>query len=137
MSATPRQVKAIRWMMFGVVLSLLPIGASYLGAAAFGKTPDFVKFLGRGDLLLVSATIGAAAAGELFGSRTRAGGGLEVFMAGLAIAVAVLAALLFGVITTAKSLGELPAEGFIAACTTVLFLVGVASGVGCVALSER
>jgi hypothetical protein len=124
-------------MLFGVLLSLLPLIAAYLGAAFFGHTPGFVEFLSRGDLLLVSATVSGVAIGELFGSQGRTAGGLEVFMGGIAFAVALLSALLFGLITTAESQGQHPAEAIAATWTAILFVLSVASGAGCVALSER
>jgi hypothetical protein len=138
MQATPRQVKLIRWLLFGVVLSLLPLIAAYLTAAAFAQVQRLSTFLSGGaPLLLISATLTGAAVGELFGHSGRRPAALEVFVGGLAIFVALLAAISYATFTTASTLGNHPNEGFVAIYSTVLFSISVASGAGCVALSER
>ena len=136
MPATPRQVKLIRWFVFGVMLSLLPLLAAYIAAVAFGKTPRLPAFLSGGPLLLISATLAGAAAGELFGRPSGQRSGGEVFVGGVAILVALLAALSYATFTTASVQGARPNEGFVALYSMVLFVLSVASGAGCVALSE-
>jgi hypothetical protein len=87
--------------------------------------------------LLVATTLSAAAAGELLGSPVRREDGRDVFVGGVAIAVSILGAFSFALLTTATSLGERPAQGFVSAFSTLLLVLSVASGASCVALSEE
>jgi hypothetical protein len=138
MPATLRQVKLIRWALFGVGLSLLPLFAAYVSGAAFGKISGLARFLSGGaPLLLISATLAGAAVGELFGRSSGPPSGREVFVGGVATLVALLAAISYATFTTASGLGNQPNEGFVAIYSAVLFILSVASGAGCVALSER
>lgn len=59
--------KLTRWFIFGVVVSLLPFALAYLNLWASKKPAKIEDLLSRGELLLVSTAIGAAAIGELLG----------------------------------------------------------------------
>ncbi len=64
--------KLARWFLFGVLFTLLPFALSYLNLRARPKSGNSIKFVSlfaRGELLLVSTAIGAAAVGELLGVR--------------------------------------------------------------------
>jgi hypothetical protein len=110
---------------------------TYIGGAAFGKTPLLSALLSGGQLLLISATLSGTAVGELFGGGRKRRSAGEVFVGGVSIFVALLAAFSFALITTALSENIQPNARFVAIYSSVLFLLSVASGAGCVALSER
>ena len=59
--------KLTRWCIFGGVVSLLPISLAYLNLWASKKPAKIEDLFSRGELLLVSTAIGAAAIGELLG----------------------------------------------------------------------
>ncbi len=59
--------KLTRWFIFGVVVSLLPFALAYLNLWASKKPVKIEDLFSRGELLLVSTAIGAAAIGELLG----------------------------------------------------------------------
>ena len=59
--------KLTRWFIFGVVVSLLPFALAYLNLWASKKPVKVEDLFSRGELLLVSTAIGAAATGELLG----------------------------------------------------------------------
>lgn len=59
--------KLTRWFIFGVVVSLLPFALAFLNLWASKKPAKIEDLFSRGELLLVSTAIGAAAIGELLG----------------------------------------------------------------------
>lgn len=77
-----RLYKVARWLLFGVIIGLLPFSFSFVNIFASEAKPDTVSWVhvrdtlfGRGDLLLIAATLVAASAGDLIGSgREREGG---------------------------------------------------------------
>ncbi len=70
---TSRAEKLIRWFMFSVLVSLVPLGLTYFNLWMDGRDVHLEMLVARGELLLVCTTLGAAALGELFpGSRENA-----------------------------------------------------------------
>ena len=135
---TPRQIKLVRWGMFGVLLSLLPLAGAFVGSAIYGKLVSLEGLLSRGELLLIATTLAAAATGELFGSRhSSTASGTEVLAGGAAIFVAVLAIFSYAVVSTAISRGEQFSKTFVTWYSIVIWLFSIAAGALCVALSER
>lgn len=59
--------KLIKWTFFGVIFAIFPIFANMLSGVTRSSSPGFDGLLGRGELLLISAAVAAASAGELFG----------------------------------------------------------------------
>ena len=60
-----RAEKLVRWCMFSVLIALAPLAASYFSLQVDRREPSLEMLLGRGELLLICATIAAAAIGEL------------------------------------------------------------------------
>jgi hypothetical protein len=54
------------WLLFGVILGLLPLIASVIKGAMSPDGLSFTEVLGGGELFIVSAVIAAGAMGELF-----------------------------------------------------------------------
>lgn len=77
-----RFYKVTRWLLFGVVIGLLPFVFPFVNVFVSDARPDAVDWthvrntlFGRGDLLLIAATLVAASSGDLIGSgREREGG---------------------------------------------------------------
>lgn len=64
-------MKFAKWLFFGVCLALAPLVADYFiqsNRTAPGAATDWRLIIAKGELLLVSAAIAAAAIGELIGS---------------------------------------------------------------------
>jgi hypothetical protein len=59
--------KLVRWLIFSVVISLLPLLFRFALEATDGKSPTLSDLLSQGELLLISSAIAAAAVGELIG----------------------------------------------------------------------
>lgn len=57
--------KLLRWFMFSVLIALAPLAASHFGLQVDRREPSVEMLVGRGELLLICATIAAAAIGEL------------------------------------------------------------------------
>lgn len=80
--------KFTRWFIFSVVISLVPLFTSYVGLALDRRTAGLAAVIGRGELLLITTTLAAAAIGELIPSgRER---GTQKLLAGGACTVIVL-----------------------------------------------
>lgn len=59
------------WLLFGVILGLLPLIASVIKGAMSPDGLSFTQVLGGGELFIVSAVIAAGAMGELFAGPSR------------------------------------------------------------------
>ena len=60
--------KLVRWLIFGVIASLLPFVLICLNLWTSKKSVKIENLFSRGELLLVSTAIGTAAIGELIGT---------------------------------------------------------------------
>jgi hypothetical protein len=58
--------KLFSWLIFSVLLALLPFILGIINLSSRGINVDIVTLLGRGELLLISTTLCAIALGELF-----------------------------------------------------------------------
>lgn len=61
-----RKEKLVRWFMFSVLVSLVPLAFAYFNLRLDGREARLELVLARGELLLICTTLGAAALGELF-----------------------------------------------------------------------
>ena len=57
--------RILKWLLFGVLCSLLPIGFVAIDFFANGKDFALANLIGNGELLLVTSGIAAAGLGEL------------------------------------------------------------------------
>lgn len=60
-----RRVKLVRWWLFSVLVGLVPLITSYLALQLDPQPPPLYTLTARGELLLISVAIAAAAVGEL------------------------------------------------------------------------
>ena len=64
--------KLSRWLLYGVVIGLLPFAFPFIKATVVGPHVTLVMLFGRGDLFLVTATLVGASFGDLIaGGRER------------------------------------------------------------------
>jgi hypothetical protein len=61
-------VRLAKWLIFSVLLALLPLALNYLHVLTRGGDPTLERLLGKGELLLIAASISAAAVGSVIGS---------------------------------------------------------------------
>lgn len=97
-----RKERLVRWFMFSVLVSLVPLALTYLNLRLDGIEVRLEMLLARGELLLISTTLGAAALGELFpGGRENA---MEKLLAsGASVLMIVLSSVCFASIQTRRS----------------------------------
>lgn len=68
-----RSEKLTRWIIFNVMVALVPLFTGYLGLQLGREEPGLHTLTARGELLLISTTIASAAVGELIAAgRARA-----------------------------------------------------------------
>jgi hypothetical protein len=65
LSAEARQ-RLVVWLLFGVLLGLLPLAVSLLRTLDSESGPDWSEVLRSGDLILISAILTGSPIGELF-----------------------------------------------------------------------
>jgi len=127
--------KVLRWLIFSVVLALIPLLANALMTLTFGTRPTLANTLAHGELLLIAAALSAAGAGELFGTRDTnrlkkiaAGGG--------SILVLLSTAIYFASVSSATSTGTSIDLSVVSSASIMLYLCALISSFSCVALSE-
>ena len=123
-----------KWLIFSVLLALLPLAYNYLHVLTRNGSPSLDVLLGKGELLLVAASISAAAVGSLIGGSKKwliakvfAGGG-SVLLLGLAS--------LYYVDVAVPTPGVTLNASVVAKASLLFFAFSVVSGAGCVALEE-
>ncbi|MDM8560771.1 hypothetical protein [Candidatus Parabeggiatoa sp. HSG14] len=91
--------KLIRWFIFSIIITLLPIILSALSLETMGKLDSLSQLIAHGELLLIATAISAAAVGELFISSSKLKI-LKVIVGGATITVLMIAASYFAEIST-------------------------------------
>ncbi len=135
MPGTTMTEKVLRWMIFSVVLALIPLLANALITVTFGASLTLTGMLEHGELLLIAAALSAAGAGELFGTsntnklkKITAGGG--------SILILLSAAIYFASISSAASMGALIDISMVSIVSIVFYVCALIASFSCVALSE-
>ncbi|HEV3050735.1 MAG TPA: hypothetical protein VGX50_10515 [Longimicrobium sp.] len=60
-----RKEKLVRWLMFTVAFSLVPLASTYFGLWLDRREASLAVVVAHGELLLICTSVGAAALGEL------------------------------------------------------------------------
>ena len=121
--------KLARWLLFGVLFTLLPFVLSYLNLRARSKSANPVKIVSlfaRGELLLVSTAIRIAAVGELFGVKNASAFG-QIISGGVSLLLVVIQALWYASVSEPKSDFDADFVGRV----SVIFAVTVLASVAC------
>ncbi len=124
-----------RWLIFGVVVALLPLIATYVSRRTDGLVPAWTELLGRGELFLVCAGVCSAAYGEVLGT----GGGLrawKIVAGGICLMVLLVSSLVYAHIVERISSSAPIAMEAICHDSLYLYLIGVAASTACVVLAE-
>jgi hypothetical protein len=128
--------KLTRWLIFSVLLALVPIAISCMVQVAHGHDLKIDPALAHGELLLITASLCAASCGELFGTPPRYALG-QIIAGGSSVLLLVLATLFFGEVASAWSSNAPLVEGITARTSVVLFCASVVACGSCIALAER
>jgi hypothetical protein len=60
--------RILRWLLFGAVVSVLPLVYTFVDLMMRSETPNLHKIIGNGELLVIVWVLSASAFGELIGS---------------------------------------------------------------------
>lgn len=127
-----RAEKLVRWFMFSVLVSLVPLALTYFNLWVDRRDVHLEMVVARGELLLVSTTLGAAALGEFFpGTRHNA---LEKLLSGGALVLLMLTSSFFFAVIQARQ-GASPRSLF--AVSLALFAGILAAAGSCMFYSHQ
>jgi uncharacterized membrane protein len=128
--------KLLRWALFGVIFALLPITFNFLSAVTRNQAIAVSSLASHGELLLISVSISAAAAGELFGREEGHMRSFRLFVVGMSFIIVCVASLWFADIASAVRTNEAINEGAVAVGSGIIFLSSIMTAGCCIALSE-
>ena len=125
----------VRWLIFSVVLSLVPLGVSALIRATRGQAVTLESLLANGELLLIAAALTSAAVGDLLGG-TGKRPVRELIAGGSCIVLLAVSALYFADVSAARASQSTIDLGLVRSISIVLFSCALLSSGSCVLLSE-
>lgn len=128
--------RLLRWAMFGVIFAILPILFNFLSAITRSQDIAVNSLIARGELLIVSVSISAAAAGELFGREEGQLRSFRLFLVGMSFIIVCVASLWFADIAGAVRAHESINESAVAIGSVIVFLSSITTAGCCIVLSE-
>lgn len=118
----------IRWLLFGVALAVLPVLVNWMSLLTRGLDGGTGAVFGGGELLLVSAVLGATAAGDLMGVRSRRFIVFRSVLTGLNIVLLLFASLWFAdIAATIRAETDID-RGFVTMGSAIVFAFEVVIG---------
>jgi hypothetical protein len=135
---SPATAKLLKWLLFGVLVSMLPIGGAAVVLFVFGKPIIVSELLGNGDLLVVTCAACAVAMGEVVESEkmTKA---QKLGLGFCALLIVLGTCLLFGAEATLRASNRADYEnglGRLAVLSGIAFVLGLGFGGAAVWASE-
>lgn len=130
------KAKFARWVIFSVLLALVPLGFSALARWTRKQPADLDSILSSGELLLVTVGIVGAAVGELIGTnRKRGWPTTEIVAAGMSLLILAVCSLYFADVAAARAAAHVVDGAVVTKVSLVLCSTGVVSSAICVLLS--
>ncbi len=127
----------LKWLIFGVVLALLPIGFNLVYAwTVIGPWPSTAFLFGRGELLLLAVGLSSGALGDLILGEGK-WQALRLVVAGVCILNIGLASFYFALVSGKYAIREPTDTGVVVVISLVLYGVAVLSGGTSVVSAER
>lgn len=129
-----RSEKLVKWLFFSVFLALLPLAFNAFGLLFQSQDLTLDGLLQNGELLLVAASLSAAAIGELIGSgpnRRLA----KIVSGGGAVLVLCMASFFFAIVASTTN-NENADVSFVAWTSVVFFVCAIFAGGSCLSLAE-
>jgi hypothetical protein len=127
--------KLLRWIIFSVVLALIPIFFNAISLQTRGKTATIAELLQHGELYLIGAALCAAAIGELLGSGPRLRL-WKIICGGAATVVLMFTALCFADVSAAWIENSTVELVVIRNTSIILFLCATISSGACITVAE-
>lgn len=113
--------KVLHWLFFGVIFAVMPIIAGLLINASRLGSLGFWSLIGRGELLIVTAGLAAAAAGQIFTKKSSRRHLMSSFLAFSNIVIACLSSIVYANISAGLQEGDKVNEGFVGVLSLVFF----------------
>ncbi len=127
----------LKWLIFGVILALLPIGFNLVYAlTVFGLWPSAAFLFGRGELLLLAVGLSSSTLGNLMLGRHR-WRTLRLVVAGVCAADIAFASFYFALISGKYVMRGSTDTGVEVTISLALYVVAVVSGGTSVVSAER
>lgn len=124
-------IKVIKWLVFGVFLTIVPILTDFVINASHTKQPEFAEVIKKGEMILVCAGIAGASIGELIGSG-KSQLGLKLLTGGGCVLVLIGASGWYASIASDVR-SKLPYNSeFVARGSMWLLWISIIAGIGCV-----
>jgi hypothetical protein len=130
------RAKMLLWVLFGVLFALLPIGFGAVSTLTRGNSLTYPSLVEGGELLLVSAFICAAAAGQLVASRSSRLLGTRIALGGFDLIFACFASYWFADVGSAHGNPGAVDAGFISLGSSLTLLFAVLVSGSSVFVSE-
>jgi hypothetical protein len=128
-------IRFLRWFIFTLLVSILPILVSAIALWLSGDHPSIVEILGAGELLMICCALSATAVGDIVATKLRHPNAKLIF-AGLCVLVVVVTTVGYTLIVVANHRHFPYDQNLVAIVSMCLFLfTGICSAV-CVALSH-
>lgn len=114
----------LRWLIFGAIVSLLPLGFTYLALLIRSQPVQWTSLIGNGELLVITWVLSASAFGELYGSE-RANKYLKLFFGGITFVIVLFSAMFFASIVEANAANEVLDEHVVIQSSLWVFVVSL------------
>jgi len=123
------------WILFNVLVALLPFLFRYLGATFSGQMVNLQNILSDGELLLVAAAVASGALGDLIASNQE-DALPRVIVGGLCILSLLLSSLCYAFVSALGDLSIAQDTLAISQWSIWIFTSAFATGTGCIILTE-
>jgi hypothetical protein len=127
--------KLLRWLIFGVLLALVPLVFSWFCRLIFSEDASLKTLLSQGELLLITAALCAAAIGELLGSDDKQKN-WKIISGGASLMILIFSALIFSVISNQSLFSTSPDIDAVKVASLIVYFCAFVSSGACVYLSE-
>ncbi|HUF08553.1 MAG TPA: hypothetical protein VMO47_04475, partial [Rhodothermales bacterium] len=128
------RAKIIRFVVYGVVVALLPIAIKCIHMVMYGESLSLPSILSNGELLLVTVALTAGGIGEVVSSGNKLGA-TKLLAAGGCVIILVLSAAWFGQISASLTNGVAFDRSIVASGSLIIFVVAFAASLTCVIAS--
>ena len=122
--------KILRWFLFGVVGSLLPLMINFLMTLPKSWSYNPTRVINRGELCIVIAAMCSVSAGELFGAASRKAT-MAILSGGVTVLILTLSTALYVYIPAANDLPDY----YISDLSYILFICSLISSMCCIGLA--
>ncbi len=129
------QLKFTKWIIFSVLLALVPIFANYFLHRVTNTTVDLEKLLGHGELFLVATAMAGAAIGEIIVMK-RTHGILSTCSAGGGLLIVIMASMMFAFISVALLTQSSIDDSFVVTSSIIVYVFSFITGGSSIILSE-